>query len=142
MKAGELGARARLLWAILSLVLPVMFGYTTAYSSPVLAFSSAIHFTMKRSTPGSSAVLRHSPSPWAAVVHWSALIPKVQRPSRRHPIYFFSAPTQPAIPTSSFSKHRALRRYYRVLHAATRPANKIFPSTAHNGVDDSHLSSS
>ena len=57
-------ARARLLWAILSLVLPVTFGHTTACRSPALAFSAAIHFAMKRSAPR-SAVLRYSPSPWA-----------------------------------------------------------------------------
>ena len=51
-------ARARLLWAILSLVLPAKFGHTTAGRSPALAFSVAIHFAMKCSAP-CSAVLRH-----------------------------------------------------------------------------------
>ena len=68
-------AQARLLWATLFLVLPVTFGHTTAYRSPALVFSATIHFAMKCSAP-CSAVLRHSPSSWAAVVHWSALMPK------------------------------------------------------------------
>ena len=38
------------LWAFLSLVLPVTFGHTTAYS-PGLAFSAAIHFAMKKKSP-------------------------------------------------------------------------------------------
>ena len=43
-------------------------------------------------------VLRHFPSSWAAVVHWSALMPKALRSSRKHPIHSFSwPPTQPAI---------------------------------------------
>ena len=63
-------------------------------------FSATIHFATKCSAP-CSAVLRHSPSSWAAVVHWSALIPKVLRSSRKHPtIHSFSCPsTQPAPPT-------------------------------------------
>ena len=40
-------ARARLLWAILFLVLPVTFRRTTACRSLALAFSAAIHFAMK-----------------------------------------------------------------------------------------------
>ena len=68
-------AQSRLLRAILSLVLPVTFGHTTACRSLGLAFSAAIHFAMKRSAP-CSVVLRHFPSSWAAVVHWSALMPK------------------------------------------------------------------
>ena len=93
--------RTRLFWAILSLVLPVTVGHTTACHSPALAFSAAIHFAMKRSAP-CSAVLRHSPSFWAAVVHWSALISKALRSSRKHSIHYFSCPpTQPTPPTSS-----------------------------------------
>ena len=57
-----------MLWAILSLVLPVTFGHTTACRSPALVFSAAIHFAMKCSAP-CSAVLRHSPSSWAAVFY-------------------------------------------------------------------------
>ena len=78
-------ARARLLWAILSLVHPVTFGHITACRSPALAFSAVIHFAMKRSAPYST-VLRHSPSYWAAVVHWPALMPKALMSSRKHPI--------------------------------------------------------
>ena len=62
-------ARARLIWNIPFLVLPVTFGHATACRGPALAFSAAIHFVMKSSAP-CSAVLRHSPSSWAAVVHW------------------------------------------------------------------------
>ena len=94
-------ARTRLLWTILSLVLPVTFGYTIACRSPALAFSAAIHFAMKRFAP-CSAVLRHPPRPWAAVVHWSVLIPKALRSSRKHPIHSFSwPPTRPALLTNS-----------------------------------------
>ena len=94
-------ARARLLWAILSLVLPVTFGHPTACRSPALAFPPAIHFAMKRSAP-CSAVLRRFPSSWAAVVYWSALMPKALRSSRKHPILSFSRPPmQPAPPTKS-----------------------------------------
>ena len=50
------------------MVLPVTFGHTTACRSPALVFSAPIHFAMKCSAP-CSAVLRHSPSSWAAVVH-------------------------------------------------------------------------
>ena len=89
-------AQTRLLWAIMSLVLPVTFGYTTtACQSPALTFSAAFHFAMKRFAT-CSAVLRHSPSSRAAVVQWLALIPKALRSSRRHPIYSFFWP-----PTSS-----------------------------------------
>ena len=79
-------ARARLLWAILSLVLPVTFGHTTACRSPALVFSATIHFAIKYSAP-CSAVLRHSPSSWAAVVHWSALVPKALRSYRKHTLF-------------------------------------------------------
>ncbi|CAM9787777.1 unnamed protein product, partial [Ascophyllum nodosum] len=94
-------ARARLLWAILCLVLTVTFGRTTACRSPALVFSATIHFSMKCSTP-CSAVLRHCPSSWTAVVHRSALMPKALRSSRKHPIHSFPwPPTQPAPPTIS-----------------------------------------
>ena len=90
-----------LFWAILSLVLTVTIGRTAACHSPALAFSAAIHIAMKRSVP-CSAVLRHFRSSWAAVIHWSALIPKALRSSRKHPIHYFSCPpTQPAPLTSS-----------------------------------------
>ena len=92
-------ARVRLLWAILFLVLAVTFGHTTACRSPALATSAAIHLAMKCSAP-CSAVLRHPPLSWAAVVHWSALMPKALRSSRKYLIHSFSwPPTQPAPPT-------------------------------------------
>ena len=61
-------ARARLLWAVLSLVLPVTFGHTIACRSLGLAFSATIQFITKCSAP-CTAVLRHSPSSWAAAKH-------------------------------------------------------------------------
>ena len=94
-------ARARLLWTILSLVLPVTFGYTIACRSPALAFSTAIHFALKRSAP-CSAVLRNFPKSWAAVVHQPVLMSKALRSSRKHPIHSFSLPPmQPASLTNS-----------------------------------------
>ena len=104
-----------LFWAILSLVLPVTVGHTTACHRPALAFSAAIHFTMKRSAP-CSAVLRHSPSSWAAVVHWSALIPKALSSFRKHPISLFFMPTHAVRALHQLSKHHALRQS-RTLHA-------------------------
>ena len=71
------------------------------YSSP--GFSAAINFAMKCSAP-CSTVLRHfPPSYWAAVFHWSALMPKALKSSRKHPIHssFSCASTQPATPTNS-----------------------------------------
>ena len=97
--------------------------HTTACRSPALAFSSAIHFLMKCSAP-CSAVLGHFPSSWAAAVHWSALMPKALRSSRKHPIQSFSwPPTQPAPPTISpnISHFGSLVSFMR----ATNPANKI-----------------
>ena len=108
---------------ILSLVLPATFGHTTARRSPALAFSAAVHFAMKRSVP-SSAVLRHSPLSWAAVVHWSALMPKALRPSRKNLIKSVSwPPTQRVPPTNSPN----IRRFGSLVPSiyATNPANKI-----------------
>ena len=116
-------ARARLLWAILSLVLPITFGHTTACRSPALIFPAVINFAMKRSAPY-SAVLRHSLSSWAAVVHRSALIPKALKSSRKHLIHPFSwLPTQPAPPTISPN----IPHFSSLLYSmrATNPANKI-----------------
>ena len=94
-------ARARLLWDILALVLPVTFGHTTACRSPALAFSAAIRFARKCFAP-CSAVLRHLPASWTAVAHWPALMPKALRSSRKHLIHSFSCPpSQPAPPTNS-----------------------------------------
>ena len=94
-------ALARLLWAIFSLILPVTFGHTTACRSSTLTFSVAIHFAMKCPAP-CSAVQRHFPASWAAVVHWSALMPEALRLSRKHPISSFScAHTKPVPPINS-----------------------------------------
>ena len=46
--------RARLVWTILSLVLPATFRQTSTCRSPALAFSAAIHFAMKCSAPRSA----------------------------------------------------------------------------------------
>ena len=116
-------ARARLLWAILFLVVPVTFGHTTACRRPALAFSAAIHFAMKCPAP-SSAVLRHSPPSWAAIIYWSPLMPKALRSSRKHPIHSFSwPPTQPALPTNSPN----ITHFGSLVSSmcATNPANKI-----------------
>ena len=110
---------------ILSLVLPVTFGHTTACRNPALAFSAVINFAITRSA-ACSAVLRHSPLSWAAVVHWSALMPKSMRSSRKHPIHSFSCPlTQPARP-HQFSEHHALRQS-RILHARHKPREQDPP---------------
>ena len=84
-------ARACLLWAILSLIIPVKFGHTTACRSPAPAFSEAIHLAIKCSAP-CSAVLRHFPSIWTTVIHWSMLMSVALRSSRKHPFTFFPAP--------------------------------------------------
>ena len=117
--------RARLLWAILSLVLPVMVGYPTACCSPVLAFSAMIQFTMKRSSP-CSAVLHHYPSSWAAVFHCWALMPRVLRSSRRHPIHYFSCPPHAAHAPYQFSENHALRQF-RVFHRWHESCEKDSP---------------
>ena len=113
--------RACLLWAILSMVLRIIFGHsTTACCSPALAFSAAVHFARKRPAP-CSTVLRHSPSSLAAVVHLSLLIPKALRSSRKHPMHSFSwHPTQPATSINfSNTMHfgslvQAIREYFHV----------------------------
>ena len=96
-------ARTRLLWAILSLLLPVTFEHTTACRNPALTFTAAIHFAMKRSA-ACSTVFRASLSSWAVVVYWSALISTDLKSFRRHPNHFFPwAVTQPAPSTSSLN---------------------------------------
>ena len=104
--------RARLLWAILSLVPPVTFRHTTVCRSPALAFSAAIHFAMKRSAP-CATVLCHLPSSWAAVVHWSALIvhwsalmPKTPRSSREYLIHSFPSPPRSPRPPPTLRTSR------------------------------------
>ena len=116
---GKRTSTSPLALAILSLVLPVIItvGHTTACRSSALAFSAAIHFAMKCSAP-CSAVLRHSPSSWAAVVHWSALMSKALRSSRKHPIHSFSCP--PTLRTSSF-------RQSRILHVRNKPREQDPP---------------
>ena len=78
----------RLLWTTLSLILPLPLAS--------LNFLCSDSFLMKCSAP-CSAVLCHSPSlSWAAVVHWSALMVKALRSSRKYPIHSISwLPTQP-----------------------------------------------
>ena len=95
----------RLLWVILFLVLPVTFGHTTVYRSPALTFSAVIHLAMKRSD-SCSVVLRHSSSSWDAIVHWSAVISKAVRSSRRHPVHFFSCPPRSPRPPPFFQTSR------------------------------------
>ena len=112
-----------MLWDILRLALPVTFRHNTARRSLALEFSAAIHFAMKRSAP-CSAVLRHSPLSWATVVHWSALIPKALRSSRKHPVHsFFRPPKQPAPPINFpyITQFGGLVSSMR----ATNPANKL-----------------
>ena len=101
-------ARARLYWTILSLVLLVKFGHNTAAChSLVLPFSAAVYFTMKRSAP-CSAVLRHFRLSWAAVVNWSALMPKALRPSRERPTHRFSVSSCSPRPTPILQTSRTL----------------------------------
>ena len=98
---------------------------SSACRSPALAFSAAIHFAMmKRSAPW-TAVLRHSPSSWAVVVYWSALMPKALKSSRKYPIHYFSwPPTQPA-PLTNYSPN--ITHFDSLVSSmrATNPANKI-----------------
>ena len=97
--------------------------YTTACRSPALVVSAAIRFAMICSAR-CSAVLRHSPLSSAAVTHWSALMPKALRSSKKHPIHSFPCPpTQPAPPNISpnITYFGSLVSSMR----ATNPANKI-----------------
>ena len=110
-------------WAILSLVLPVTFGHVTACRSAALAFSPAIHFVMNNSAP-CFAVLCHSSSSWATIVHLSGWMPKTLRSYRRHPTHsFYCPPAEPAPPTSSpsITHSGSLVSSMR----ATNPANRI-----------------
>ena len=116
-------ARARLLWAVLSLVFFVTLGFTTACRSPALAFSATINFAMKRSTP-CSAVLRHFLSSWAAVVHWSALTPKALRSSSKHLFHLFFCPPPSPRSTTNFPNITHFGSLGFSI-CATNPANKI-----------------
>ena len=86
-----------------------------AVVQPRLSLQRTIHFAMKCSAP-CFAVLRHSHSSWAAVVHWSALMPKALKSSRKqpHPLFFLAPHTAPT--PHHFSEHHALRQS-RILHA-------------------------
>ena len=114
---------------------PTCFGLSSPWSFPSrwgiplhavvqpCFFFAAINFAMKYSTP-CSPVLRHSPSSWAAVLHWSALMPKALRPSRKHPIHsLFCPPIEPAPPTISMN----ITHFDSLVSSmrATNPANKI-----------------
>ena len=129
-------ARARLLWAILSLVLPVTFRHTTVCRSPALGFSAAIHFAMKRSAP-CATVLCHLPLSWAAVVHWSALMPKLR--GRLGNTSLFSLPPHAARAPHQLSEHHVLRQS-RILHTRHKFREQD-SSPAHNRLDalTSHL---
>ena len=115
--------RARLLWAILSLVFPVTFGHVSECRNASLALSAAIHFAMKRYVP-CLAVLSHSPSSWAAIVHWSVFIPKSLRSPRRHLIHSFSCPSEETAPPTSSPN---ITRFGSLVSSmrATDPANRI-----------------
>ena len=82
---------------------------------PWLSLQRTAHSAIQCSAP-CSAVLRHSPSSGAAVVHWSALMPKALRSSRKqsHPL-FFLVPHATRHP-QHFSEYHALRQS-RILHA-------------------------
>ena len=116
----------------MSLILPVMFVHDTARRSPAPVFSAAIHFTMKRSAP-CSAVLRHFPFSWAAVVHWSALMPKALRSSRKHSIRSFSCPTPAAYAPHHTSEHYALRQSP-ILHARHK-SREQYPPPGYSRLD-------
>ena len=121
-------ARARLFWAILSLDLLIMFGHPTACRSLALAFSAVIPFAIERPAP-CSTILRHSPLSWAAVVHWSALIPKTLRSSRKYPNHSFFCPPPPMQPAPT-NDSPDIAHFDSLVSSmlATNPANRIrFP---------------
>ena len=94
-----------------------------ACRSPALAFPAATHFAVKRPVSCSSA-LRHSPSSWATVLHWLALILEVLRSSTRHPIHSLSCPpSQAALPISPPN----IAQFGSLVSSmpATNPANRI-----------------
>ena len=109
-----------------------VWAYYTACRSPAaLAFSAAIYFAMKRPAL-CFAVLRHSPSSWAAVVHWSALIAKALRSSKDTQSTLFLAPPRSPRP-HQFFKHHALRQS-RILHTRHKSREQD-PPPAHNHHD-------
>ena len=125
-------ARARLLWAISFLVLPVTFGHTTSCRSLALIFSVTIYFAMKRSTPCSD-ILRHSPSSWAAVVHWSAFYTESTEVVQETPHQLlFLAPDVARAP-HQLSAHQVLRQS-RNLNARHKSRQKD-SSRAYNRLD-------
>ena len=125
-------SRARLLWAILSLVLPVTFGHTTACRSPGLAFSTVIHYATKRCAP-CSAALRHTSSSRDAFVHWSCQTESSEiHQEKPHPLLFF-LPLDTARARNQFSEHHALRQS-RILLACHRSREQD-PPPAHNRLD-------
>ena len=150
-------ARTRLLWAILSLVLPVTFGDTTACLSPAPTFSAAIYFTVKRSAPF-PAVLRILPRPRRQLCtgHHRTFHPFSRRlapfflvPGCGCPLVgidterseivqetphllFFLAPNA-AHASHQFSEHHTLRQC-RVLHSRHKSREQD-PPPAHNRLD-------
>ena len=88
--------------------------HTTACRSPALAFSAAIHFAMKCSAP-CSAVLRHFPSSWAAVVKVGIDAESSEVVPETPDTLFFLAPHTTRAP-HQFSEHHPLRQS-RILHA-------------------------
>ena len=93
------------------------------YCTTALTFSAEIHFAMKCSAP-CSAVLRHHPPSWAAVVHWSTLMPKALKSSRKHPIHSFSWPPTQLTPPTIFPHITHFGSLVSSMRA-TNPANKI-----------------
>ena len=83
----------------------------------------------------SSTVLRHYTSSWAAVVHWSALMPKALRSSKKHPhpLFFLPPPPHTARAPHQFYEHYALRES-RILHARHK-SRKQDPRPAQSRLD-------
>ena len=101
--------------------------------STALTFSVAIHFAMKRPTP-CSAVLRHSPSSWAAVSRPLVGI-DIENSEVVHEtphLLFFLAP-HAARALHHFSEHYALRQYH-ALHVRQKSRERDSPP-AHDRLD-------
>ena len=86
------------------------------YESSMLP--NSLYSVLYCSEPRRSSRLDSFPSFWAALVHWSALVPKALTSSRENPINSFSCPPPPLL------EHHALRQS-RVLHARHNPANMM-----------------